>query len=871
MATLALVAATAGKTYAAGTMFALTVATSIIDQALLFPAMFPRPTVFGPRIGDYKLQYASEGDPCTRSIGPECRVGVIVKWQSPLKEILDEDAQQGKGGGGGNYVPYKYFQSCFLELSRNRITKLIKLWANGKLVYEEIPSIDYTSGQVSCTRVDTVQTKYGGVEIHHYYQDLQVPAGGIDLSKFKSGKKVLVEGFANAGNNKQSTCVWAKENADGSTTVRLDNQSAVDEAAGPVVHLFQDQPQYSSKLVRSVTVYYGTSDQMPDPVIEGYEGQAEVPAWRGIAGVVLEDLALFDFGNALPQFEALVEQAPAVTVGDAIADIMAERGYIPSQYDVSACTDEYRGFTWQGPVEGTPLLQPTQLAYDLIARVDRGVIVFQPRTSVPVVDVLESDLRAHEPGEEHPPALAWEEPESNKPPRMLIVKHLDPENDYQSGSQAEIAANADSQRTEVVNLDLVLDADQARAIANRILWQTHGNRRAATVTLPPSYLGRVKPGTLMRVTYKGKLHKLLVERVDRGANYRLEVYARVEDQTLSSPVVATEPPLALSIDSGNSGTFHQNPTLTPGFAALHVMDIPPLDDDHLDRPGLYVAGRLTDSRLRFTGALLYESADGGSSWRQREHIAYEAVMGYVSTPPDDVPEGCWDRGSTMTVRMIGGNLSGCTEIECLNGKNRALVGNEVIGFCDAVLVGPDTWEISTLLRGLRGTGEFTGAHLVGERFTLLSGRGIYWLPLNAAAVNQPRLYRLVPNGASLTDAVEEAVTPTARNLMPWPVHAVRGSRDASNNLTITFQRRARSVTRMLAPQAMPIVEHRESYELDVMDGSTVLRTIVASFEGATYTAAQQTTDGLTPGDPVDLNIYQESNLLRRGLVRQATV
>ena len=52
----------------------------------------------------------------------------------------------------------------------------------------------------------------------------------------------------------------------------------------------------------ALRVYHGTLTQLPDPKIEAVEGAGLVPAYRGTAYVVLEDLALAAFGNRVPQF-----------------------------------------------------------------------------------------------------------------------------------------------------------------------------------------------------------------------------------------------------------------------------------------------------------------------------------------------------------------------------------------------------------------------------------------------------------------------------------------------------------------------------------------------------------------------------------------
>jgi hypothetical protein len=49
-------------------------------------------------------------------------------------------------------------------------------------------------------------------------------------------------------------------------------------------------------------VYTGSRDQLPDPLIEAVEGAGSVPAYRGTAYVVIEDLDLTPFGTRVPQF-----------------------------------------------------------------------------------------------------------------------------------------------------------------------------------------------------------------------------------------------------------------------------------------------------------------------------------------------------------------------------------------------------------------------------------------------------------------------------------------------------------------------------------------------------------------------------------------
>jgi len=59
----------------------------------------------------------------------------------------------------------------------------------------------------------------------------------------------------------------------------------------------------------NMNVYRGSEDQQPDPRIEAVEGAGQVPAYRGTAYVVIEDLDLSPYGNRLPQFSFEVVRA----------------------------------------------------------------------------------------------------------------------------------------------------------------------------------------------------------------------------------------------------------------------------------------------------------------------------------------------------------------------------------------------------------------------------------------------------------------------------------------------------------------------------------------------------------------------------------
>jgi hypothetical protein len=61
-----------------------------------------------------------------------------------------------------------------------------------------------------------------------------------------------------------------------------------------------------------------------------------------------------------------------------------------------------------------------------------------------------------------------------------------------------------------------------------------------------------------------------------------------------------------------------------------------------------------------------------------------------------------------------------------------------------------------------------------------------------------------------------------------------------------------------------------AFEVDIMNGMSVVRTLATSVESVTYTAAQQVTDFGSTQSSVTVRVYQ-MGLYGRGYVTQATV
>lgn len=140
MATLALAAAFSA--FPGGTFIGAFVG-GVIDNFLLYPALFPAPDVTGPRLDALQRSSAAEGVPVRWTIGPLVRVPGQVIWLGPREEVKRELDLGGFSGSGPASFTFEYFQSLAVSFGRvtpgsslyTRIQAVRKLMADTKILW----------------------------------------------------------------------------------------------------------------------------------------------------------------------------------------------------------------------------------------------------------------------------------------------------------------------------------------------------------------------------------------------------------------------------------------------------------------------------------------------------------------------------------------------------------------------------------------------------------------------------------------------------------------------------------------------------------------------------------------------------------------
>lgn len=832
----------------------------VIDNTFLFPP----PSAKAPRLDDLQFLRGVEGTPIPYVLGT-ARCPGFCFWKGRL---IPHEEGGGKGGGGPSAISYSV--DVAVGICEGPIESIVKIWANGTLLYDRDADVAITSDEISVTVFITYNySSVLGIDVATVHMDLTSPSGGPDLSELKSGKNATLSGFANGGNNGTFRVESSSKNQNtGISTARLRNASATAETSGATVTIAQDLPEWSPNKASGFTFYLGDDTQTADPLMESYEGSGNVPGYRGRAYVVITRLQLRDFGNSMPQMQFLVEQTSGTkTIASAISDIMLRAGRPAEDFDVSEVEGDMRGYTIIGPQPVTQQLRPLLLAFDIITQEIGGVLHFLSRTNASEVVIEEELLAAHEAGSDAPRLLDVTDVENPSLPVEVNVTYIDERLDWQTSNQKYRIGFRSGTSDNVVSVDLsslVLTPSEAQDVCRRTAWTAHANRRRVGWTLPPSKLV-VQENDVLVTTAEGFDWRLLTTKIDRGANFLLEGDSLTEETDVLTFV---DSPAA-------DPTFTETKVYTSPEMALVVIDLAPLRAADAEVPLLYFATCILDSNVVFVGAGVYAS-DDDSTFELAKPVEVEATMGYTTNALSGtgVSVAYWDRGKSFNARFNNGAPVSYTEAEVLAGKGWYLVGREVVGVKDWALQGDGSYTATTLLRGLCNTEDMLTTHVAGEVCVSLDAFLIAH-QVGYGDIGRDRYFKSVATGGILSQFESQQQRIGGNTLRHFSPCQVQGSRDASGNLTISWIRRTRVPFSPFAPLNPPLLDTSEVYEVEIWNDveSSVLRTLptVTGATTTTYSAADQTTDFGSAHAAVHLRVYQVHSVVGRSKAASATV
>jgi hypothetical protein len=146
----------------------------------------------------------------------------------------------------------------------------------------------------------------------------------------------------------------------------------------------------------------------------------------------------------------------------------------------------------------------------------------------------------------------------------------------------------------------------------------------------------------------------------------------------------------------------------------------------------------------------------------------------------------------------------------------------------------------------------------------LADDGVYRAPLPMTEISRTAYYKGIPDGGNWDDAPSKSLRVQSQQPALLRSCAWLKARVMVGNLTITWKRRTRWYGEWQDGTDVPLFEASENYEIDILSGTTVKRTLTAMTPSAVYSATDQVTDFGAAQSAVTVAVYQINAVIGRG-------
>lgn len=559
-------------------------------------------------------------------------------------------------------------------------------------------------------------------------------------------------------------------------------------------------------------------------------------------------------------FQANFTPNELVDLADIIqSEVVLSSMLTPLDLDVSLLTDQVRGYRVSGGSIRSAL-EPLQGAFPFDVIQSGYQLKCVPRGQSSVLDVSWEDLVTN--GSQDIVEILKESREMDSQlPVRTNIKYMDAAREYAIAEQYSERPNTQAINRVDREFPIVITADEAAKVAdvlNNLPWQ---ERTTAQTSLPPTMLA-LEPSDVITLTTPFATYEYRIADSRYTANGSIDIQVRTNNAAIyTSSAEGSEgvPPV---------GTIPlQGPTLWV------PMDIPVVDETVQNSPGF--GSVATGYTSGWSGAVAFRTVDSGQTWSEIQGYTGLPTIGYARTALA-ANTGHVIQKTSLVIDLLSGELESITRDQMIAGQNYVAYGAdgrwEIIRFQNATLQGDGSYLVSDFVRGDKGTEWATGLHAAGDYFVLLDDPDNAFIDMAVGSIGIDSMYRGVTNGANIDSASDVPFTYQGVNLEPLSPVTANGVRDISGNFTGSFYRRSRlSSSWWSTGVPAPIGETTESYEIDVMSGSTVKRTITASTPSFSYSAANQVTDFGSTQSAITFRIYQLSEIVGRGYVLETTL
>jgi len=535
-----------------------------------------------------------------------------------------------------------------------------------------------------------------------------------------------------------------------------------------------------------------------------------------------------------------------------VADICTAAG-LPGA-DLADLQGLVRGYGVTQPGSGRETLEPLLTAFGFHAGEAGGVLRFASRASGATLTLGRGDVALHP---DQDADISHVRAADGEMAGRIRIEHQKADADFTVATAEAIHPGAEDQAVSQSATNLVLTEGEARRIAERWLSEARVARDSVRLALPPSRQA-LRPGDFVALERGGVVDSYRVDRVEQFGLALIEA-VRVERSVYAAPLVEETLPV-----------MQAPPASLPPWPVF--LDLPLLTGAEVEHaPHLAVAAE------PWPGEVAVYASPTDSGYAPNIAVGTAASVGVTAKALARAIPGLTDRGPALRVRMATGALASATPEALLAGANVMAIGHggpggwEVFQFAEAVLVGPDTYDLTGRLRGQLGTdAEMRDVWPEGSVVVLLDD-ALRQIDLPPSARGLERHFRIGPADRPLGDPsfVYRAEAFGGIGLRPLsPVHLRRDV--AAGDHAFRWIRRTRIDGDLWDAADVPLGEAAEAYLVRVLaPGGAILRQAEVAVPAWTYAGAARAADGVAGAYSIE--VAQVSDRFGPGAFRRMDI
>jgi hypothetical protein len=662
-------------------------------------------------------------------------------------------------------------------------------------------------------------------------------------------------------------------------------------------------------------IYLGTETQSASPTISTYSDPERVK-FPFLCYVVVKDYPLEQLGDELPGTINVVVYGTKDNVNTVLLDIGSACGVTPIAGTIGTLL--LSGRLKQDGSSAKSFIEEAIQRYFLVSYLDdNGIINFakQENTDTPI-DIDYEDLGVISFNDNPSEPFTENILDSQDLPSQVTLNYIHTNDSFNGGSATWIKPSASHFRAESLSTSLAMTADEASQFCWRYMRKVWDEDRDFSFRLLPENAPNIRVRDKINVPLIPGSNPvtLQVTEIQTGADFSLEIKAiPYQGETFSttpsvpkytqvtvtgstiqlSPNLTAQPVISDGITVYTEGIdytvdlvtgeitlitipsdtvlnidYESEPDLTEndtdpngelpffGEPIVTILDIPRVNNS--DPPSLYLAIE-PDPSYGIVGTTdLYARIDGSSYVKIGR--AQSATTTGVLDSALPLATGL-DTVNTVSIVLDRGFIDPLTLTQFNNNEFILLINDEHIVAKDVVLTAPLTYDVSYLKRGHNGT--LASSHAIGDKVTVLNGNGkVIGINGDATNIGKTLDVKAIPLGQSLS-TITAVYSQVIEGLYfkPYAGSSATATKNQIGKITINWTANNTGLN--------PLNPY--SFEVDILSGLTVVRTISSGSPSVVYSVEDQVTDFGSTQSSLDVKIYQVSIEYGRGYEYSASL